>query len=192
MLDALIFLFQTLADLFLLTFLLRFIMQWVRANHYNPLSQVVFKVTNPLVVPARRLLPSVGGLDAPTLVVLFVLEVIVTFVLLRLAALSPAAIGAFAASSLNVGDVLLYSVLRLISLTLLLYIGATFIYVLLSWFGDRGRNPMGALLGDLVEPVLRPVRRLLPPVSGLDIAPLIVTVVLYALRMALPLPYFLR
>jgi YggT family protein len=192
MLDALIFLFQTLADLFLLTFLLRFIMQWVRANHYNPLSQVVFKVTNPLVVPARRLLPSVGGLDAPTLVVLFVLEVIVTFVLLRLAALSPTAIGAFAASSLNVGDVLLYSVLRLISLTLLLYIGATFIYVLLSWFGDRGRNPMGALLGDLVEPVLRPVRRLLPPVSGLDIAPLIVTVVLYALRMALPLPYFLR
>lgn len=192
MLDALIFLVQTLADLFLLAFLLRFIMQWVRANHYNPLSQVVFKVTNPLVVPARRVLPSVGGLDAPTLVVLFVLEVIVTFVLLRLAALSPTAIGVFAASSLNVVDVLFYSVLRLISLTLLLYIGATFIYVLLSWFGDRGRNPMAALLGDLVEPVLRPVRRLLPPISGLDIGPLIVTVVLYAIRMALPLPYFLR
>jgi YggT family protein len=123
---------------------------------------------------------------------LFVLEIIVTFVLLRIAALSPTAIGVFAASSLNVVDVLFYSVMRLISLTLLLYIGATFIYVLLSWFGDRGRNPMGALLGDLVEPVLRPVRRVLPPVSGLDIAPLIVTVVLYAIRMALPLPYFLR
>jgi YggT family protein len=192
MLDALIFLVQTLADLFLLAFLLRFIMQWVRANHYNPLSQVVFKVTNPLVVPARRVLPSVAGLDAPTFVVLFVLEVVVTFVLLRLAALSQSAIGVFAASSLNVVDVLFYSVLRLISLTLLLYIGATFIYVLLSWFGDRGRNPMAALLGDVVEPVLRPVRRVLPPVSGLDIAPLIVTVVLYAIRMALPLPYFLR
>jgi YggT family protein len=192
MLDALIFLFRTLADLFLLTFLLRFIMQWVRANHYNPLSQVVFKVTNPLVVPARRLLPSVAGLDAPTLAVLFMLELVVTFVLLRIAALSPTAAGDFAASSLNVLDVLFYSFLRLISLTLLLYLGATFIYVLLSWFGDRGRNPMGALLGDLVEPVLRPVRRVLPPVSGLDIAPLIVTVVLYAIRMALPLPYFLR
>jgi YggT family protein len=192
MLDALIFLVQTLADLFLLAFLLRFIMQWVRANHYNPLSQVVFKVTNPLVIPARRVLPSVAGLDTPTFVLLFVLEIVVTFVLLRLAALSQSAIGAFAAASLNVVDVLLYSVLRLISLTLLLYIGATFIYVLLSWFGDRGRNPMAALLGDLVEPVLRPVRRVLPPVSGLDLAPLIVTVVLYAIRMALPLPYFLR
>jgi len=192
MLDALLFVVKTLADLFLVTFLLRFIMQWVRANHYNPLSQVVFKVTNPLVVPARRFLPSISGLDTPTLVVLFVLEVVLTFVLLRLAALSNSAVGVFAAASLNVVDVLFYSVLRLISLTLLLYIGATFIYVLLSWFGDRGRNPMGALLSDLVEPMLRPVRRLLPPMSGLDIAPLIVTVLLYAIRMALPLPYFLR
>jgi YggT family protein len=192
MLDALLFVIKTLADLFLVTFLLRFVMQWVRANHYNPLSQVVFKITNPLVVPARRFLPSVGGLDMPTLVVLFVLEIVLTFVLLRLAALSNSAAGVFAAASLNVVDVLFYSMLRLISLTLLLYIGATFIYVLLSWFGDRGRNPMGALLADLVEPVLRPVRRLLPPVSGLDIAPLIVTVLLYAIRMALPLPYFLR
>ena len=66
--SALIFLFKTLADLYLLTFLLRFIMQWVRASHYNPLSQFVFKVTNPLVVPARRVLPSVAGLDTPTLV----------------------------------------------------------------------------------------------------------------------------
>jgi YggT family protein len=192
MLDALLFVIKTLADLFLVTFLLRFVMQWVRANHYNPLSQVVFKITNPLVVPARRFLPSVGGLDMPTLVVLFVLEIVLTFVLLRLAALSNSAAGVFAAASLNVVDVLFYSMLRLISLTLLLYIGATFIYVLLSWFGDRGRNPMGALLADLVEPVLRPVRRWLPPVSGLDIAPLIVTVLLYAIRMALPLPYFLR
>jgi YggT family protein len=74
----------------------------------------------------------------------------------------------------------------------MLYIGATLIYVLLSWFGNRGRNPMSALLGDLVEPVLRPVRRFLPQISGLDIAPLIVTVLLYAIRIALPLPYFLR
>lgn len=180
--SALIFLLTSLADLYLLTFLLRFIMQWVRASHYNPLSQFVFKVTNPLVVPARRLLPSIRGLDTPTLAVLFALEVVVTFVLLRLAGLS-----------LSVGDLLLYSLLRLVSLTLLFYIGALFIYVLLSWFGDRGRNPMAELLGDLVEPLLRPVRRLIPPIGGLDIAPLIVTLLLYAARIALPFPVtFLR
>jgi YggT family protein len=179
--SALIFLLKTLADLYLLTFLLRFIMQWVRASYYNPLSQFVFKVTNPLVVPARRVLPSVAGLDTPTLVVLVLLEILVTFVLLRLAGLS-----------LPVPELLFFSLLRLISLALWFYIGALIIYVLLSWFGDRGRNPMALLLGELVEPLLRPARRLLPPIGGLDLSPLIVMLLLQAAMIALPMPVYLR
>jgi YggT family protein len=179
--SALIFLVKTLADLYLLTFLLRFIMQWVRASYYNPLSQFVFKVTNPLVVPARRVLPSVAGLDTPTLVVLFVLELAVTFLLLRLAGIP-----------LPLAETLLYSVLRLIALAVWFYTVALFIYVVLSWFGDRGRNPMGALLGELVEPLLRPARRLLPPIGGLDLSPLIVILLLQAAIIALPLPAYLR
>src|SRR5690242_17662778 len=124
MLDALIFIVRTLADVYLLSFLLRFIMQWARTNYYNPLSQLVFKVTNPLVVPARRLLPSVGGLDVPTLIVLVVLEIAVTFVLLRLTGFS-----------LPIPRLLFYSLLRLISLGLWFYIGALIIYAVLSWFG---------------------------------------------------------
>lgn len=179
--SALIFLFKTLADLYLLTFLLRFIMQWVRASYYNPLSQFVFKVTNPLVVPARRVLPSVAGLDAPTLVVLFLLEVGVTFVLMRLySAAAP------------VPTLLLYSLLRLVALTLWFYTGALIVYVILSWVGNRGINPIGELLGDLVEPVLRPVRRFLPPIGGLDLSPLIVILLLQAATIALPLPLPLR
>jgi YggT family protein len=177
MINALIFLITTLADLYMLTFLLRFIMQWVRASYYNPLSQFVFKVTNPLVVPARRLLPSVKGLDTPTLAVLLLLELAFTFFLMTLAGWP-----------VTIPGLLLYSLFRLVSLTLLFYIGALFIYVLLSWFGDRGRNPMAVLLGELVEPLLRPVRRLIPPIGGLDIAPLIVTLLLYAIRIALPFP----
>ena len=168
---------KTLTDLYLLTFLLRFILQWVRASYGNPLSQFVFKVTNPLVVPARRVLPSVAGLDAPTLIVLIVLEVILTLLLLLLLGVS-----------ISVPELLFYSILRLISLALWFYTGALLIYVLLSWFGGRGANPMGALLADVVEPLLRPVRRLLPPLGGFDITPAIVIVLLYALRMALPFP----
>jgi YggT family protein len=169
MLDALTFLFRTLADLYLLTFLLRFVLQWVRASHYNPLSQLVFKVTNPLVVPARRVLPSVAGLDTPTLIVLIVLEVLVTFVLLRLAGLL-----------LPIPRLLIYSLLRLISLVLLFYIGALIIYAVLSWFGQPSRNPMAVLLGELVEPLLRPARRMLPPIGGLDLSVLLVIVLLQA------------
>ena len=179
--SALIFLVKTLADLYLLTFLLRFIMQWARVSHYNPLSQFVFKVTNPLVVPARRVLPSVAGLDTPTLVVLFILEFAVTFALLRLAGIP-----------LPIPETLLYSVLRLISLAIWFYTVALFIYVVLSWFGDRGRNPMASLLGELVEPLLRPARRLLPSIGGLDLSPLIVILLLQAAMIALPLPIYLR
>jgi len=169
MLDALIFLLRTFADLYLLTFLLRFILQWARANHYNPLSQVVFKVTNPLVVPARRLLPSVAGLDIPTLVVLIVLEIVVTFVLLRLVDLS-----------LPIPRLLFYSLLRLISLVLWFYVGALIIYAVLSWFAQPSRNPMAVLLGQLVEPLLRPARRMLPPIGGFDLSVLLVIVLLQA------------
>lgn len=179
--SALIFLFKTLADLYLLTFLLRFIMQWVRAGYNNPLAQFVFRVTSPLVVPARRILPSVGGVDTPTLAVLVVLEIAVTFLLLR-----------FVGVSLPVPELLLYSLLRLIALTLWLYTGALIVYAILSWFGNRGINPIAALLGDLVEPVLRPARRLLPPIGGLDLSPLIVILLLQAAMIALPLPVYLR
>jgi YggT family protein len=179
--SALIFLVKTLADLYLLTFLLRFIMQWVRASYYNPLAQFVLKVTSPLVVPARRVLPSLGGLDTPTLAVLILLEIVVTFVLLRLAGIS-----------LPVPVLLLYSFLRLIALALWFYTVALFIYVLLSWFGDRGMNPMAALLGELIEPLLRPARRLLPPIGGLDLSALVVILLLQAALIALPLPGYLR
>ena len=170
MLDALIFIVRTLADVYLLTFLLRFIMQWARTNYYNPLSQLVFKVTNPLVVPARRLLPSVAGLDVPTLIVLVVLEIAVTFVLLRLTGFS-----------LPIPRLLFYSLLRLISLALWFYIGALIIYAVLSWFGGPSRNPMAVLLGELVEPVLRPARRMLPPIGGFDLSVLLVIVLLEAM-----------
>ena len=177
--EALIFLITTLADLYLLTFLLRFIMQWVRVSHYNPLSQFVFKVTSPLVVPARRVLPSVGGLDTPTLAVLIALEILVTFVVLQLAGLS-----------LTVPQLLLYSLLRLVALALWFYTGALFVYVLLSWFGDRSGNPMAELLGELVEPLLRPVRRVLPPIGGLDLSPLVVIILVRVVMIALPLPSY--
>ena len=179
--SALIFLVRTLADLYLLTFLLRFILQWVRASYRNPLSQLVQKVTSPLVVPARRVLPSVAGLDLPTLIVLIVLEGVVTF-----------ALTAIVGFVLPVPRLLLYVLLRLVSLTLWLYTGALFIYALLSWFSDRGGGPMGSVLADIVEPVLRPVRRILPPIAGLDMSPLLVMLVCQAGIIALDLPWFLR
>jgi YggT family protein len=179
--SALIFLVKTLSDLYILTFLLRFILQWTRASYHNPLAQFVLKVTGPLVVPARRLLPSVRSVDVPTLAVMVALECIATLLLIFLLR-----------ASMSIAEFAWVVALRLVSLTLWFYTVAIFIYVILSWFGDRGYNPMATMLAELVEPVLRPIRRILPPVAGLDLAPLLVSIALLAVLIALPLPPYLR
>jgi YggT family protein len=175
--NALLFLIKTLSDLYLLTFLLRFILQLVRADYYNPLAQFVLKVTNPLVVPARRLLPSVAGIDLPTLVVLIVLEALVTFLLLSLTGVA-----------LSIPSFVVFVALALVNLTLLFYMMAIFVYVILSWVGQRQFSPVGAFLADIVEPLLRPARRILPPIGGFDLAPLLVLILIQAVRIALPYP----
>jgi YggT family protein len=179
--NALIFLVRTLTDLYMLAFLLRFILQWVRASYYNPLSQVVLRVTSPLVVPTRRVLPSIAGLDIPTLVVLLALECGATFLL-----------AAMVGVVLPLPAFLLYVILRLVALTLWFYTLALFIYVLLSWFGERGGGPLAGVLADLVEPLLRPVRRVLPAIAGFDLSPLVVMLVCQAGIIALDLPWYLR
>jgi YggT family protein len=179
--NSLIFIVKTLTDLYLLTYLLRFILQWVRADYYNPLAQFILNVTNPLVVPARRLLPPAGGIDLPTLVVLILLECLATWMLIALAG-----------ASVPVGTFLAYVGLRLINLTLWFYSIGILIYVILSWVAPGQPNPMRRVLAEIVEPVLRPVRRLLPPIGGLDLSPLLVLIAIQAAIIALPLPGMLR
>lgn len=175
--NALLFIIKTIADLYLLTFLLRFILQWVRAGFYNPFAQFVITVTNPLVRPARRFLPSVGGVDVPTLAVLVALEALVTWVLILIVG-----------GTVSPAEFLVLVVLRLVNMTLWFYFIAILIYVLLSWVGQT-YSPLGALLGELVEPVLRPARRLLPPIGGLDVSPVLVLILIQAVLIALPLGY---
>jgi len=179
--DPLIFLIKTLTDLYLLTFLLRFILQWIRADFYNPFAQALVKITNPLILPLRRIVPTSRSIDVPTLVVLILLETIVTWVLVYL--------GGFSVALAPLALLVLY---RLISLTLWFYSVSIFIYVILSWIGQRGYNPIALVLGELNEPLLRPVRRILPPLAGLDLSPLLVLIVLQAGLMAIPLPGYLR
>ena len=86
--NPLIFLITTLADLYLLAFLLRFILQWIRADFYSPFAQAIVKITNPLILPVRRVVPSSRNVDLPTLVVLIVLQTIVTSVILSIAGIT--------------------------------------------------------------------------------------------------------
>ena len=185
--NALLFLLKTVAELYLATFLLRFIMQWVRADYYNPAAQFILKVTSPLVIPARRFLPSIKGLDFPTLVVLALLQCVVTWLLIAVA--TGGAVGP--GREMSVASFLAFVALGLVNLTLMVYTLVILVYALLS-FVNRGYNPIETWLGQIAEPLLKPVRRVIPPIGGLDLSPLIVILLLQAVRIALPLPLFLR
>ena len=175
MTQSLLFIVDALSGLYISTFALRFILQWIRASYQSPLAQFVLQITAPLVVPARRVLPSVRGIDLPTLVVIVALECVATLLLYAIIGFVPA-IDAFIVTVL----------LRLVALTLWLYCAALFIYVVMSWIGGGMYNPSAATLAEIVEPLLRPFRRLLPPIAGFDVSPVIVLILLQAVIYALP------
>jgi len=133
--NALTFIVKTLLELYIITFVLRFILQWVRADFRNPITQFFVRVTNPLVIPTRRLIPSIGGLDTATIIIVLLLELIVTIVLINLTC---------------VGDpyfiqIIGLTLLRIVYLTLRIYLFIILIYVVMSWISPGTFNPAASL-----------------------------------------------
>jgi YggT family protein len=160
--SALIFIVETLMTLALFVVLLRLLLQWARADFRNPIAQAVVRATNPLILPMRRVLPPIGKVDTASVVAVL----LVAF--LEIALL-------FALRGLFVAEPLLW--LRAIALeiartALWTYFYAIFLYALLSLIAPGGYSPLQSLLVSLCEPVLRPVRRLIPPIAGIDLSPL--------------------
>lgn len=172
---ALIFLVNTLLSLYLLAVLLRLMLQWVRADFRNPLARALLQITNPAIVPLRRLLPAIGRIDTATVLLLLAL------VLLRACVpwlLSGAGLPSWALWLQLAGIQLLQTVLWT-------YFLAIVLYSLLSLLSPEGYNPAQSLLAYLCEPLLRPVRRLIPPLGGIDFSPLWVCIALQTLLILL-------
>ncbi len=174
--DALTFVIRTLFDLYVLTFALRLLLQWAAVDKRNPLVQFILRITNPLVIPLRRLLPSIGRIDTATVVVLLVLQILGTALLVRLGCTAEPAIWQIGA----------LAVLGIVKLGLNVFTWAMIIYVVLSWVSPGGYNPGAAVVAAIVEPVLAPFRRLIPPIGGLDLSPLFALIALQAIARLLP------
>ena len=160
--SAVYFLVDALMSLALYVALLRLIMQWSRADFRNPLAQAVVKVTNPLVMPLRRVLPPINKVDTASVVTVII--VAVTYVVLM------SVVRGFAPPP----PLLLMeaTALEIVTAVLRLYFFAIFLYALMSLIAQGAYSPMQPLLGSICEPVLRPIRRLIPPIAGLDLSPL--------------------
>ncbi|MFO7602455.1 MAG: YggT family protein [Gammaproteobacteria bacterium] len=173
-----LFLIRTIIGLYLLIILLRFLFQWVRADFYNPISQFLVKATNPLLLPLRRVIPGFGGLDMAAVVLLIVIQVLEYVLIGLLPRFSiPAPTG-----------LLIMSIADLLALTINVFFFGILIQIIISWVNPQAYNPVIGLLHQLNEPLLGRARRLLPPMSGLDLSPIAVFIALKLIEFLLVHP----
>jgi len=161
--DAALFLVDTILGIYILLVLLRFLLQLVRADFYNPISQFIVRATNPPLVRLRRFIPGLWGVDLAALALLITMEAIRISLTAMLLGHSPRWTGVIFLSLGELAKLAVYTVIFCI-----------FIRALLSWFSNRLQHPITRLLGSFTDPILRPVRRILPATGGIDLSPLVV------------------
>ncbi|EBW6088352.1 YggT family protein, partial [Salmonella enterica subsp. enterica serovar Enteritidis] len=164
------FLISTALELYTMVMLLRIWMQWARCDFYNPLAQFVVKATQPIVGPLRRILPSMGPIDTASLVMAFVLSLIKSMVLFMVITFQPI--------------IWIAALLILIKTIGLLVFWVLLVMALMSWV-SRGRSPVEYVLMQLTEPLLSPIRRMLPAMGGIDFSPMVLVLLLYVLNMGM-------
>jgi YggT family protein len=157
-----IFLIDTLVSLYIFALLLRFLFQWMDADYYNPISQFLIKITHPPLRMLRRFIPSVGRVDTASLVLMLGLQMLGGYLIFLLQD-----------TSLTFPALTVWAFVQLLDLLFNVYFFAIIIRAVLSWVNPGSYNPAVSLLYSLTEPLLRIGRRLLPPVGGIDLSPLI-------------------
>jgi len=166
------FLVTALFKLYILAVMLRFLLGVVRADFYNPVSQFLVRITNPLLAPMRKVIPGIGRIDTSAVLLMFGLQLVME--LIRAALLgttdSPAML-------------LFYTIGGLALLVINIFLVAIVVQVILSWISPGTYNPVNTVLYSLTTPVLAPFQRIIPALSGIDLSPLFAILILQVLRM---------
>ena len=165
--NAATFLIETVFGLYILLVMLRFLLQWARADFYNPVSQFIVKATQLPLKPLRKIIPGIGGLDMAALVFMIMLKFVELWLVTGVMGMSP-----------QIGGLVVLSIADLLSLLINVFIFSILIQVIISWVNPGMYNPVMGLLHSLTEPLLGPARRVIPPISGLDLSPIVVIIVL--------------
>lgn len=178
--NAFSFLIDQLFDLYIMVVLLRFLLQWAKADFYNPISQFVVRATNPLLRPMRRIIPGWGGFDWAALVLALLLLIVKIALLFGISA-GTAEIEARGGWGALIFPLIVTSSIQLLIKILWIFYIAIIATVILSWVAPMSHNPAVGLLHQLTEPVMAPFRRLIPPMGGLDLSPIVVLLLIHFL-----------
>jgi YggT family protein len=173
--QAVIFIVETLFGLYLLVLLLRLLMQFTRADFRNPVARAIVQLTDPVILPLRRVLPPAGKIDSASIAAIVLISVLKLLLVQLLLGVGVPRIDYLARA-------LLIDVVQLVLRT---YLYAIIVYALLSFVAQGNLSPAQSLLNSICEPVLRPVRQRIPPIAGLDFSALWVCIAIQALLLLL-------
>jgi YggT family protein len=152
-----LYLIVTIVDLYLFVLAIRFVLAWERANYFNPVTQFIIKLTQPIVAPVRKLIPTQAGIEFSTLAWLIVISAIKFFIILSFSTSLPNGLG-----------ILILAIADILKTFAKLFFYAIFLQAILSWFQPTN-TPALQVLNQITQPILRPLRRFIPPVSMLDL-----------------------
>ena len=168
--------FNTIAGLYLLFVIARFLLQVAKADFYNPISQAVFKATDPMVRIFRNFIPGYRGIDFSSLILAFVVQFIAI----------PVTIFLYGGSIPSVSFIITWSFIGVINFIVLFYYYALIASIVMSFIimfsGNMNPHPILLLVWQITEPIMSPVRRIIPPMGGLDFSPIFIFLIIGLIR----------
>lgn len=180
--NALIFTVHTLFSTYIMIVLFRFLLQIVRGDFYNPLSQFAVKATNPILVPLRKVIPGFAKIDFASLVLALLLQATELYLILLIQGFN------IAPEAMSILGLFIWSVGELLDLFLVFLFFLILLQVIISWVQHGHYNPNFRLLSSLTEPLYRPLHKILPSFGGLDFSPLILIFMIYLSRILIASP----
>jgi YggT family protein len=166
------FLVDTVVAFFVIVLLARFHFQWLRVGFRNPLGAFVLATTSWLVMPARRVIPGLAGLDLATLLVAWLLQALGLWAIVALGGIEP-----------SIAALLAVAAVDLLRFSLYILVFAVLMQVVFSWINPHA--PLAPLFNAVTRPFLRPIQRIVPPVGGIDLSPAVLLILVQILLMAL-------
>lgn len=173
--DPLLLIVRTIGEMFAFIAILRFLLQTMKVDYYNPISQAVVKITQPPLMPLQRSLPRIGGVDISPLILAFLVKLGTLFLLVSIAG-----------SPLGIAPIAIFSLVGVLDTLLTIVFWATIGSVVISWVAPNSPHPAPQLLVQLVEPLFALVRRVIPPIGGLDLSPIAIFLVIQIIQSQLP------
>lgn len=171
--STLFFIINLFGKIYISIVLLRFLLQIVKADFYNPISQFIVKVTHPLLKPLRKIIPSIGKQDIASLVLAYLVSFALIFILLLVL------LGAGAIQLLALIPII--ALIKLISIIIYLFLLLFIGNAILSWIAPDSRSPAAILIQQICYFVLAPLRRIIPNIGIFDITPMIAIILLFFL-----------